>query len=719
VISVRYGRRFSFSSGLRTPCRGLLGLALWIGLLLPSCVASPLPTPFEIRVLDQSTGRGIPAVELRTLDERRFLSDSSGTIAFFEPDLLGQDVYFVVRAYGYRLSDPEADAAAGPAANRAPPGTILSVQPGGSAQLFLYRENIAQRLYRLTGSGRYRARALLGDGSAEAPWPSPEPEGSAPAQVPGPILGLDSAFATLYRGQLFWIFGDLRSATSPIANLRVTGARSELPESGGRDPRFGIDLDYIGRPGFVQSLVETDAPVVWLSAPRIVVGDDGTERLYATYAKIGEGLRAHEYGLAAFDAARNVFELVEAYPETSPIVPLGHVFAHADSSGAHLHYDLAIRSPRNAGADVRLDRFEAFTPLAPGQRFESAESVQLEQDRAGHLIWDWKAGTAPVTGEQWRALVSAGRVSANEAWMRWIDVESGEEITLQNGSVHWNPYRQRWILVRTQLDGRSRLGEVFYAEADTPLGPWAYVQRIVTHALPPPPFVAPGLTDETQGLPRLETQSFYNPVHHPELDQAGGREIFFQGTLSSLFTDVRRPLAGYDYNQIVYSLDLEDPRLYLPVAIYRSRTAGTAAGDVAGWSYGPALRRDSDAPGVSPTLEKERELAFFAPDRPRPGTVPVHEIRAPGQPPRLRALGPGLAPESTVARFHCALDPETPATLALYEVRDAAGAWTYSAAPMDAAPAGAAVLCYVWPAPVSFPASVTARQPRAFEPSPK
>jgi hypothetical protein len=53
-------------------------------------------------------------------------------------------------------------------------------------------------------------------------------------------------------------------------------------------------------------------------------------------------------------------------------------------------------------------------------------------------------------------------------------------------------------------------------------------------------------------------------VHHPFFDQDGDRVIYFEGTLSSYFSKNRRAVPRYSYNQLMYRLDLADPRLKLP-----------------------------------------------------------------------------------------------------------------------------------------------------------
>ena len=55
--------------------------------------------------------------------------------------------------------------------------------------------------------------------------------------------------------------------------------------------------------------------------------------------------------------------------------------------------------------------------------------------------------------------------------------------------------------------------------------------------------------------------SFYNPAHHPFFDQKGGRIIYFEGTYTAEFSGNDSPTPRYDYNQVMYRLDLGDPRL--------------------------------------------------------------------------------------------------------------------------------------------------------------
>jgi hypothetical protein len=102
-------------------------------------------------------------------------------------------------------------------------------------------------------------------------------------------------------------------------------------------------------------------------------------------------------------------------------------------------------------------------------------------------------------------------------------------VPLHSGSVRWNTYRKRWVLLAGQIYGKpSMLGEVWYAESAHPTGPFSKGVRVITH----------------------DRQTFYNVCHNSFLDRDSGRVIHFEGT----YTD-RTP--RYDYNQVLYRLDLD------------------------------------------------------------------------------------------------------------------------------------------------------------------
>jgi hypothetical protein len=181
-------------------------------------------------------------------------------------------------------------------------------------------------------------------------------------------------------------------------------------------------------------------------------------------------------------------------------------------------------------------------------------------------------------GEQ-RRLVREGALSERDAPYLLVDVEGGAGVTPHAGSLAWNAHRRRWIALFGQAAATpSFLGEIWFAEADSPTGPWAFARRVVTH----------------------DRMTFYNPVHHPFLDSDAGRVIRFEGTYTTTFSAAPAPTPRYEYNQILYRLDLADARLALPVAWYLRDDAPDRPAPL--------------APGAgSDALRAVRSIAFFAP----------------------------------------------------------------------------------------------------------
>jgi hypothetical protein len=85
----------------------------------------------------------------------------------------------------------------------------------------------------------------------------------------------------------------------------------------------------------------------------------------------------------------------------------------------------------------------------------------------------------------------------------------------------------------------SAFGELWYAEADAPTGPWGKAVKVLSH----------------------ENYTFYNPRLQPEFTPAHSPILLFEGTYTMQFADKPAPTPRYDYNQILYRLDLDDPAL--------------------------------------------------------------------------------------------------------------------------------------------------------------
>jgi hypothetical protein len=494
-------------------------------LILTSCSARSQKDYFEILVVDDSTGRGVPLVELTPMNSVRYYTDSNGVIAFLEPALMAREVLFEVHSHGYqfpKLPDGETE------------GVILKVERGGKAVIRIRRINIAERLYRLTGEGIYRDSVLLG-----LPVPVREP------LLNGQVMGTDGSSTAVYHGKLFWFFGDTNGVNTWILEGAV--ATSELPGKGGLDPSKGVNLTFfVGGNGFSKAMFPfaEGKELVWPDGPMTLPDPGGVERLVMRYDR-GAGLgkpKPAERGLAVFRDDRQVFEkLVRWYPAHTPfrVRVKGEEYFYFAGSGPAPN----IRVRARWSDVIDQSAYEAFTPVRRGSR-----TPELARDSQGNLEYGWKRNTAFLTGRQRDDLIAAKKMRPEEAQLAPVDIESGDRVWLGSDSVRWNEFRRRWVMIAQQADGKtSKHGEIWYLEADTPLGPWAFARKILTH----------------------NRYSFYEVVQHPQFDQEGGRLIYFSGTYSDFLANPPNITPRYDYNLIMYQLDLADSRLHLPVAVYR------------------------------------------------------------------------------------------------------------------------------------------------------
>jgi hypothetical protein len=476
---------------------------------------------FKIQVVDRQTGRGVPLVQLRTTDNIRYYTDSNGIAAFYEPGLMDREVFFFVESPGYEF----------PKDGFGFRGTRLETSPGGGAVIKIDRVNIAERLYRVTGQGIYSDSVLTGQ-----PVPLKNPV------LDGQVMGQDSVDTCIYQGRLFWFWGDTSRPSYPLGHFATAGAVSDLPGHGGLDPAVGVDLDYfVDKNGFSRPMCRLKEPgLVWLDGFLTVRDNAGHERIVAKYARLKNLGTVLERGLAVFNDTTQSFEpMLHSDPNSHclPSPDFGHTFAVMVDGRKYyyfaLPFPLTVRMRVEATWDNVIDpnRYELLTAIP---RPSPLRWVQF-----GELTGGDSAARARIVGA----------LKKERQGARFYDIQSGRRITPHGGSVYYNAYRRKWIAIFVEAGGQSSyLGEVWYAEADTPVGPWAYARKVVTH----------------------DKYSFYNPKQHPYFDKNGGCTIFFEGTYSHTFSgSAENATPRYDYNQIMYRLDLEDPRLILPSPVYQ------------------------------------------------------------------------------------------------------------------------------------------------------
>ena len=615
--------------------------ALLLGLQLCALgQAEPPPSAlFAIRVVDAETGRGVPLVELETVNHLRFYTDSNGTVAFREPGLMGRQIFFHVRSHGYEY----------PKDSFGYRGVRLKTTPGTEAVLKLKRLNIAERLYRVTGAGIYRDNRLLGR--------------SAPIEQPllnGMVFGSDSVVTAVYRGKLHWFWGDTNRPSYPLGNFHVPFATSLLPGQGGLDPGLGVNLTYaVGKNGFAKEAAKMPGKgPTWIDGLVVLPDKNQRPRLLAQYVKIKSPLTVYERGVVQFNDERQQFGHRATFSKDAPLYPHGHPFLHRAADGQEYVYFAGgmplVRVRASLASYLDPSQYETYTFLPAG----SGSDVQRNPD--GSLKFEWRGGQPKLDLKQVNKLIAEKRIRAGESPVHLIDIETGKPVLTQQGSVYWNDHRQRWVMIISQSFGSSMLGEIWFAEASRPEGPWVYARKIVTH----------------------DDYSFYNPKQHPYFAKDGGRTLFFEATYTSTFSGNKHPTPLYDYNQVMYRLELDDPRLNLPVPVYeRPGDAGST------WS---TVRHGNAAP------------RFFALPKPAEGTVPIGWDEKTG-----RLVGLAKAAD---ALFHAAADPAALGMdylLPLHEWTRANQAQTiYS---HDGSPPSNGKwkrseepLCHVWPLPRSI-----------------
>jgi hypothetical protein len=452
---------------------------------------------------------------------------------------MGRKVFFGVAAHGYES----------PKDGFGIQGVVLETKPGTTARLKIKRLNIAERLYRITGQGIYRDTVLLG---RKAPIDEP--------LLNGEVTGQDGILTAIYRDKLYWLYGDTGRLAYALGNFSMTGATSDPPAK--LDPAAGINLkDFTGPDGFARAMAPVKGEgVVWLSGVVVLNDETGRERMLAYYQR-RRGLGAVlENGFMAYNDDKEQFEKIKDVPLEPAITPIGYPFRLKDPDGEgganpaadpHVYFtapypSLRVRADWKSYQD--LASYEGYTCLKAGTRYDGTEKTQLDRDGDGKLVWAWKRDTPALNPKHQQDLVAAGKMKPEESPFRLQDADGGgKAILLNNSSCFWTAYRKKYVMIASEMMGATMLGEVWYSEADRPEGPWVAARKIITHANKP-----------------NDAHDFYNPTHHPFLDQEGGRVIYLEGSYVNTFSGNPHPTPYYEYNQIMYRLDLADFRLKLP-----------------------------------------------------------------------------------------------------------------------------------------------------------
>lgn len=365
-------------------------------------------------------------------------------------------------------------------------GVRVTPRPGGEIVIKVERELPARRLGRITGGGLFAESQKLG---REGGW---REQG---------ILGCDSVQNVVHGGRLFWAWGDTTLARYPLGRFHMIGAITGLRPLAAFEPPVRLRYDYFtdeeGTPRNIAKM-PGEGPT-WIDGLVSLPDSDGRRRLGATYAKINPPLEPYEFGLCVWNEQQREFEKLRVLWNKSEGAPRprrrphGHPVIWRDDSGAeHVLFG------------------DPFPTLKCRATFGA-----------------WSDPSA------WEQLDPQAREPARSGDRR---------VDPHRGAIAWSAYRDKWVAIFTEEGGEpSYLGEIWYAEADAPTGPWRDAVKVVTHS----------------------EYTFYNPQLHAGFTGADSPVLLFEATYTHTFSGNRQPTPRHDYNQVLYRLDLDDPALSL------------------------------------------------------------------------------------------------------------------------------------------------------------
>lgn len=353
-------------------------------------------------------------------------------------------------------------------------GVRTTLKAGGKFRIELERRNLAKRLGRLTGAGLFAEGQKLG---------------IAPLLPESGVFGCDTVLTATVGDKIFSLWGDTMLPGYPLGIYHSSAATTPLQPLKKFEPPIAMPYtlfrDGEGKPRGVAKL-PGDGPT-WLGA----MVSFPNKQLGATWSKIRNHVEEYEVGICTWDVKTQNFvsekTIWKAADGQKPLLLRGHPVRWQDKDGKKW---LLFGDPF---PEARCpDDFESWKNPATWEKIEHANSAR-------------------TTG--------------------------GEEIKPHRGAIAWSEYKKRWVTIFTQQWGKpSALGEIWYAESESPLGPWQKAVKVLTH----------------------DNYTFYNPRIQFDMMPEKSPFILFEGTYTAEFADHAVKTPRYNYNQILYRLDLDD-----------------------------------------------------------------------------------------------------------------------------------------------------------------
>lgn len=310
------------------------------------------------------------------------------------------------------------------------------------------------------------------------------------------ILGCDSVQLAEHKGKLFWAWGDTTMPNYPLGLFHMSSATTAQKPLNRFEPPLKLKYEYFtDDKNRPRNVAEMPGEgPTWLSGYLSLPDKNGNQKLVATYVKIKGYLSAYEAGLCVWNEESEKFEKLKTL---------------WNKSNDGTNRPLMLQGHPIIWKDNEGKEWVLF-----GDPFPSVQ--------------------CPATFEAWQDPDNWIKLKPQ----RGVHPASGEDgIKPHRGSIAWNAYRSKWVAIFTQYNGKpSNLGEVWYVESDKPTGPWENAIKVLTH----------------------NNQSFYNPRLHPELTPQDSPILLFEGTYTHTFARISAPTPRYEYNQILYRLDLDE-----------------------------------------------------------------------------------------------------------------------------------------------------------------
>jgi hypothetical protein len=311
----------------------------------------------------------------------------------------------------------------------------------------------------------------------------------------GPVQGCDSIVNARFEGKQFWFWGDTNLAKYPLGIFNVSAATTTDFVPPARPP-LQVRFDYFqNAQGAARGVAD-------------VPGDGPTWIWGAATLKDAQG-REH---LVA--SAVKVRGNMEAY-----------------------RWDL-VEWDRSAQKFLPVLTFWTKSPEHPkAPKVPDGHALKWRDDQGKEWLLycnPFPTLRCPATYEAWKDPSTWENLTPD----RTILTPAGKKVEAHGGDLAWHPWSQRWLLLFTQKGGDSSfLGEIWLASAPSPTGPWTGARKVASH----------------------DNYTFYNPVLHPEAFRADSPVIHFEGTYVTTFTNNQQPTPRWDYNQVLYQVDLSQP----------------------------------------------------------------------------------------------------------------------------------------------------------------